>query len=271
MDLWQRRGRVFGERSALLQRTEAMQGIIDESLFFLQCVEGLVLDVGCGDGIPTASLAQRHQVIGVDFALSMLLRAKSNLPSASFLRASIDHLPLRSASISAVTCFFVLSDYSDPTNIVNELQRVLQVHGRMILADYSSDDDLNNLLDDLQLRVICRGRHMFRLSPEAMNILVQKPGLKVEAIKTLTHQLKIPLDAFINQLYLSSVGFEYRERQLSKDQWRKFLEGWVKGSEVHLTRRFVLISGEKLTRSQLISSPQLRVDIPPEGSWPELH
>ena len=245
MDLWQRRGRTFGERSGLLQRAEAIRGVMDESLLFLQCVEGLVLDVGCGDGIPTISLVQRHQVIGVDFASSMLVRAKSNLPSVGFLRASIDHLPLRSASISAVTCFFVLSDYSNPTNIVNELQRVLQVQGRIILGDYSSDDDLNNLIDGLQVKILGKGRGMFRLSPEAISILVQRSSLKVKAVKNLYHQLTLSLDTFINQLYLSSVGSEYRKRRLSEDQWRKFLGAWVKGSEVHLTRRFVLVLGEK--------------------------
>ena len=244
MDVWQRRGRTFSERSGLLQRADAIRGIMDESLLFLQCVKGLVLDVGCGNGIPTLSLVQRHQVIGVDFASTMLLRAKSNLPSVGFLRASIDHLPLRSDSIQAVTCFFVLSDYSNPTNIVNELQRVLQVQGRIILGDYSSDDDLNNLMDELQVKILGKGREMFRLSPEAMSILVQRSGLKVKTVKKLSHQLTIPLDTFINQLYLSSVGSEYRERQLNKNQWRKFLGGWVKGSEVHLTRRFVLALGE---------------------------
>ena len=158
MDLWQRRGRTFSERSSLLQRAEAIQGVMDESLLYLQCVKGVVLDVGCGDGIPTVSLVRRHQVIGVDFASTMLSRAKSNIPSLDLLRASIDYLPLRTASIPAVTCFFVLSDYSAPINIVNELGRVLQVQGRIILADYSSNDDLNNLVDDLQVRILCRSR-----------------------------------------------------------------------------------------------------------------
>jgi ubiquinone/menaquinone biosynthesis C-methylase UbiE len=244
MDLWQRRGRTFGERSALLQRAEAIQGIMEESLLFLQCVEGIVLDVGCGDGIPTISLVQHHQVIGVDFASTMLLRAKSNLPSMGFLRASIDHLPLRSASISAVACFFVLSDYSNPTDIMNELQRVLQAHGKIVLGDYSSDDDLNNLMDELQVKILGKGRDMFRLSPEAMSILAQRLSLKTKNVRKLSHQLTIPLDIFIHQLYLSSVGAEYREKQLSEDQWRKFLGGCVKGSEVSLTRRFVLVLGE---------------------------
>jgi len=254
MDLWQRRGRTFSERSDLLQRAEAIRGVMDESLLFIQRVKGLVLDVGCGDGIPTISLVQRHQVIGVDFASTMLLRAKSSLPSADLLRASIDHLPLQSASISAVACFFVLSDYSNPTILVNELDRVLQVEGRIILADYSSNDDLNNLLDDLQVRILGKGRDMFRFSQEAMSILVRRSGWKTEAVKELSYRLTIPLDAFINQLYLSSVGSQYKEKQLSKDQWRKFLGGWVKESEVHLTRRFQLALVEKINPAEKAST-----------------
>jgi SAM-dependent methyltransferase len=254
MDLWERRGRTFGERSGLLQRAEVIRGVMEESLLFLQCVKGMVLDVGCGDGIPTVSLVQHHQVVGVDFASTMLLRAKSNLLSAGLLRASIDHLPLRSASIPAVTCFFVLSDYYNPTHIVNEFGRVLQAQGRIILADYSSNDDLNNLLDDLQVRILGKGRDMFRLSPEAISALVRRSGLKVKAFKELSYRLTISLDAFINQLYLSSVGPQYRERQLSKDKWRMFLAGWVKGSEIHLTRRFVLVLGENPNSDEKVPS-----------------
>ena len=86
---------------------------------------------------------------------------------------------------------------------------------------------------------------MFRPTPEAMNMLVRRTGLKVKTVKELSHPLTVPLDNFINQLYLSSVGTQYREKQLSKDQWMEFLGGWVKGSAVHLMRRFVLVLGEK--------------------------
>jgi len=245
MDLWERRGRTFGERSSLVRRAEAMRGVMNESLLFLENIKGFVLDVGCGDGIPTVSLVQHHQVIGVDFASTMLLRAKSNLPSADFLRSSINHLPLRSCSMPAVTCFFVLSDYYDPIDIMEELGRVLQAQGRIILADYSSNDDFNNLLDDLQISLLGKGRGMFRLSPEAMRILVQRSGLKVEACKELSYRLTISLDTFISQLYFSSVGPQYRQRQLSEDQWRMFLGGWLTGSEVHLMRKFVLVLAQK--------------------------
>jgi len=245
MELWQRRGITFTERSTLLQRANAIHGVMDESLRYLQGVKGIVVDVGCGDGIPTASLVQHYQVIGIDFASTMLSWTKSNLPSLDPLRASIDKLPIESASISAVTCFFVLSDYSNPTSILNELCRVLQVQGKFILADYSSNDDLNNLIDELQVKILGKHRGMFRPNPEGMSILVQRSGLNINAVKELSYDLTIRLDDFINQLYLSSVGPQYRERRLSENQWVEFLAGWLKGSEVHVTRRFGLVLSEK--------------------------
>ena len=245
MELWQRRGTTFSERSSLLHRADAIRGIMDETLVYLQNVKGPVLDVGCGDGLPTISLIQQHQVIGVDFASTMLRRMKSNLPLADLLMGSIDHLPVRGASMSAVTCYFVLSDYSDPTNIVNELSRVLQVNGRIVLSDYSSNDDFNNLLDDLQVKILGKSRDMFRLNQDAIGILLRRSGLNVKTVKELSYPLTIPLDTFINQLYLSSVGPQYKEKELSGDQWRKLLGVWIKRLEVHVTRRFVLALGEK--------------------------
>jgi len=245
MDLWQRRGETFGRRSGLLQRGEALRSIMNESLRFLGDLEGPVLDVGCGDGIPASSLVQRFHVIGVDFALTMLNRAKARLPSADLLRASIDHLPLRRNIMPAVTCYFVLSDYADRSSLLNELQRVLLPDGKLVLADYSSNDDFNNLLDDLQRRVLGKDRGMFRLDPDSLSREVEKAGFRVRTSRELHHPLRIRLDTFIDQLYLSSAGAQYKEKQLSEDQWRRLLEKRMEGSEVLVTRRFALVLAEK--------------------------
>jgi len=245
MDLWQRRGETFGERSSLVRRGETLQGVMSESVRFLGDLEGPVLDVGCGDGVPTGTLVRHYRVIGVDFALAMLQRARSSLPSADFLRASIDRLPLQSGVIPAVTCYFVLSDYTDRHSLLSELQRVLRPGGRLVLADYSSNDDFNNLLDDLQTRVLGKSRGMFRLHLDALSREVKETGFKVKASKEFHYPLRISLDTFVDQLYLSSAGALYKEKQLSEDQWRKLLEKWIEDSEVQVTRRFALVLAEK--------------------------
>ena len=219
---------------------------MNEALLFLEPVKGVVLDVGCGDGIPTTYLIQNHQVIGVDFASTMLLRAKASLRSIDLVTASIDHLPFPNSSIPAVTCFFVLSDYHNPSELATELCRVLQNHGRIVLADYSSHDDFNNILDELQVKVLGRGRGMFRPSPEAMAVMAEDSGLKVDTVKELTYPLTISLEAFVNQLYFSSVGPEYRAKQLGNDEWRKLLGERLRGSEIRLTRRFALVLGRRV-------------------------
>jgi len=245
MDLWQRRGETFGERSDLVRRGETVQGVMNESLRFLGDLEGPVLDVGCGDGVPTSTLVQHYRVIGVDFALTMLQRARSSLPSVDFLRASIDLLPFANGVMSAVTCYFVLSDYSDRHLLLSELQHVLRPRGKLVLADYSSNDDFNNLLDDLQMTILGKDRGMFRLQLDDLSREVGKAGFKVKASRELYYPLRIPLDAFVDQLYLSSVGAQYKEKQLSKDQWRRLLEKWIEASEVHVTRRLALVLAEK--------------------------
>lgn len=245
MGLWQRRGETFGKRSELLRRGEVLQGIMKESLIFLADLEGPILDVGCGDGVPTATLVQRYRVIGVDFASTMLRRAKLDLPSVDLLRASVDRLPLQDNSIPAVTCYFVLSDYDEKIPLLREMQRVLQPKGKLLVADYSSNDDFNNLLDELQKRVLGKGRGMFRLDPYSLSRKAERAGLKVRASKEIHYPLRTALDTFIDQLYLSSAGEEYRERPLTKEQWRELLAEWLDGSEIHVTRRFALILAEK--------------------------
>jgi len=245
MDLWQRRGETFGKRSDLVKRGETLQGIMNESLLFLGDLEGPVLDVGCGDGIPTAALVQHYRIIGVDFALTMLQRARSSLPSADFLRASIDRLPLQSGVMPAVTCYFVLSDYTDRDLLLSELQRVLRPKGKLVLADYSSNDEFNNLLDDLQMRVLGKDRGMFRLDSDGLSREVGNAGFRVMNSKELHFPLRVPLGTFVDQLYLSSAGAQYRKKQLTEDRWRRLLEEWIEASEIRVTRRFALVLAEK--------------------------
>ena len=246
MGLWQRRGIDFGRRSSLLRRGEALAKVMEESIAFLRGFDGLVLDVGCGDGIPTATIARHHRVLGVDFASTMLRRAHHNLPSSDFLRASIDLLPLKGNSIPAVTCYFVLSDYDSRIRLLSELRRVLTSGGKLVVSDYSSDDDFNNLIDSLYTKVLGKERGMFRVDRDTLSREMERIGFKIRASKEICYPLVTRLETFVDQLYLSSAGSEFRQKRLGLRRWRELLSEWLKGSEIHLTRRFALVLADRI-------------------------
>jgi ubiquinone/menaquinone biosynthesis C-methylase UbiE len=68
-----------------------------------------VLDLGCGCGVPVARrLAARYDVTGVDFSARKVARARSLVPSATFVQADITSVDLPRAAFDAVVSFFVI-------------------------------------------------------------------------------------------------------------------------------------------------------------------
>ncbi len=70
----------------------------------------VVLDLGCGCGIPAARfLADAgHQVTGVDISDVQIDRARRLVPAASFLRADATEVRLPRESFDAVVCLYAL-------------------------------------------------------------------------------------------------------------------------------------------------------------------
>jgi ubiquinone/menaquinone biosynthesis C-methylase UbiE len=66
-----------------------------------------VLDLGCGNGMVTRVLAERHDVGGVDISRTQLERARRKAPRASFLLADATRLALPPASFDGVVSTFV--------------------------------------------------------------------------------------------------------------------------------------------------------------------
>lgn len=70
----------------------------------------LVLDLGCGAGIPTTRrLARRFRVMGVDVSGRGVELARGNVPGARFVRADMTALDVAPASFDAVTAFYSIT------------------------------------------------------------------------------------------------------------------------------------------------------------------
>jgi arsenite methyltransferase len=98
---------------------------------------GVGLDVGCGPGNVTASLARAAGpdglALGVDISEPMLARAVSAQagPQVGFLRADAQKLPLRDETVDAAVSIAVLQLIPNPSATLTEMVRVLRPGGRM--------------------------------------------------------------------------------------------------------------------------------------------
>jgi ubiquinone/menaquinone biosynthesis C-methylase UbiE len=96
----------------------------------------LILDVGCAEGFITNYLSQlQAQVIGIDIDQSLKI-AKNKVKNASFIYASIMHLPFKEETFEAVTLLEILEHLPD-TSInegITEVNRVLKSGGTLMLS-----------------------------------------------------------------------------------------------------------------------------------------
>jgi len=91
-----------------------------------------VLELGCGSGYGTASLAAAARLlVGVD---RVAPDPASRVPGAAFLRADLRHLPLRERSFDAALSFQVLEHLDDPGVLVRPLARCLRPDGFAVLT-----------------------------------------------------------------------------------------------------------------------------------------
>src|SRR6478752_2527859 len=72
---------------------------------------GRVLDLGCGAGIPVARdlAALGHAVIGVDASAQQILRARKQVPLATFIQADMCDVALEAGSFDAVGAFYSIA------------------------------------------------------------------------------------------------------------------------------------------------------------------
>lgn len=100
---------------------------------------GRALDVGCGTGVVVRQLQGRHpgaEVDGLDLSSGMLAEARRQaVGSGQFIEADVTHMPLPSAYYGLVTTVYTLRNFPDLPAALDELVRVLQPGGRLMILD----------------------------------------------------------------------------------------------------------------------------------------
>ena len=107
----------------------------DRFLRLLPPPEGLVLDVGCGEGrLPRDLRARGYRVIGVDVSPTLIEHARAADPQGDYRVADGAQLPLADKSVQLVTAFMSLHDIDDMPGAVREIARVLADDGWLCAA-----------------------------------------------------------------------------------------------------------------------------------------
>lgn len=133
-----------------------------------------VLYVGVGGGLELLQFAyfcrRPHSVVGLDVVDEMMAACNTNLSEAEqrnawFRREFVDvrkgdalNLPVEDSSVdvAAQNCLFNIFDGDDLQRALQEMYRVLKPHGRLILSDPVTNDNIPEALRrDERLRALC--------------------------------------------------------------------------------------------------------------------
>lgn len=178
-----------------------------------------VLDIGCGGGFLTNTLAQAgHDAFGIDLSLNSLkvAKAQDRTGKAHFIRADALHLPFLDHSFDAVCAMDLLEHVEKPALVIAEAARVLKKGGLFFFHTFN-----RNWLSWLivikgvewWMPTTPRRLHVYNLfiKPQELRQWCQEQGIQVQEIKGLCPKLfSLPfLTSFIRRKVDEKVSFRF--------------------------------------------------------------
>ncbi len=138
------------DNNAIYNTADAAQSFVKSGLFPAEekairdhIKKGMrILDIGCGTGRTTLHLAALDDtIVGVDYAESMILKARERFPQIHFEVADVRALPFEDSSFDVVFFSFNGLDYLSPKSErmkgLEEIKRVLKPGGVFIYSSHN--------------------------------------------------------------------------------------------------------------------------------------
>lgn len=166
----------------------------------------LLLDIGCGTGLPSLALAARvqpsGQVTAVDVSPEMLAAARKHATSAGlenivFHEMSADSLDFEAASFDVVSCVCLLMFRPDPARTIAEARRVLKPGGQLAVVVWDAAEKnpfFTAALEPVGRFVALpptdpRGPGSFRLAGDELEKVLRAGGFEDVRAQTLAFQV----------------------------------------------------------------------------------
>lgn len=112
--------------------------LLEKIAEFAKDLRGRILDIGCGDGRISLTLASRERLmIGVELARRRVERAREKFTEqhqGCFCQGDAEYLPFRDGGMDGIILTEVLEHVLDDRKVLRELTRVLKPGGRVILS-----------------------------------------------------------------------------------------------------------------------------------------
>jgi ubiquinone/menaquinone biosynthesis C-methylase UbiE len=131
-----------------------------------------VMDVGCGTGLLLRKAQERWpnaQMIGIDPAENMIAQATHLFPTAKFIVAMAEKIPLPDLSVDLAFSTLSYHHWVNQDKGVAEIARVLRLGGKFLLSDIVMPWGLSRF-----------GKQFKRNNPNKMRQTFVAAGLKVE-------------------------------------------------------------------------------------------
>ncbi|MCO6536473.1 MULTISPECIES: bifunctional 2-polyprenyl-6-hydroxyphenol methylase/3-demethylubiquinol 3-O-methyltransferase UbiG [unclassified Gilliamella] len=168
----------------------------------------LVLDVGCGGGILSESLARLEaNVTAIDLADESLtvakIHAEQNGLTIDYQKQTVEkHAQQHPAKYDVITCMELLEHVPDPFSVIQACAKLLKPGGKLFLSTINRNHKAKLLLiygAEYIARLVPKGTHDFNrfIRPSELMAFVEQAKLDVEAIIGMEYLL------FKNQFKLS--------------------------------------------------------------------
>lgn len=223
-------------------RKKGIEKLLCESYPYLENVEGYIVDVGCGTGIPDYILQKKlgRNVIGTDFSPSMLKVALLKERLRYLVQADALHLTFPENSLGAIICITVLTDYRDKEPFYNEFYSCIKRDGIYVHGDYSLNDGYWNLNEHTYPSAFSSE---FKLSRESVEDVEQKlveVGFRVLKSESISFGVAMTVDDYL-EIVKSRPGFKFDSGK--EDEVRGIAEEYLLNKE--LKREFVFVISKK--------------------------